>query len=68
MIEEIPVWWFDTEAAWNVQNNERHIHEQMFREMVFKDYNRPSIFYGAQQTNVLMCLIEKYLLIESIRT
>lgn len=44
VIEEIPVWWFDTEAAWNVQNNERHIHEQMFREMVFKDYNRPSIF------------------------
>ncbi len=44
VIEEIPVWWFDTEAAWNIQNNERHIHEQMFREMVFKDYNRPSIF------------------------
>jgi beta-galactosidase len=44
IIEEIPVWWFDTEAAWNIQNNQRHIHEQMFREMVFKDYNRPSIF------------------------
>ena len=44
IIEEIPVWWFDTEAAWNIQNNVRHIHEQMFREMVFKDYNRPSIF------------------------
>jgi beta-glucuronidase len=44
IIEEIPVWWFDTETAWNIQNNERHIHEQMFREMVFKDYNRPSIF------------------------
>jgi len=44
IIEEIPVFWFDTEEAWNIQNNQRHIHEQMFREMVFKDYNRPSIF------------------------
>ena len=44
IIEEIPVFWFDSEDAWNIQNNQRHIHEQMFREMVFKDYNRPSIF------------------------
>ena len=44
IVEEIPVWWFDTALAWIIQNNERHIHEQMFREMVFKDYNRPSIF------------------------
>ncbi len=42
-LEEIPVWWFDTPAAWQIQNDTRHIHEQMFREMVFKDYNRPSI-------------------------
>lgn len=42
-LEEIPVWWFDTEEAWQIQNNTRHIHQQMFREMVFKDYNRPSI-------------------------
>lgn len=42
-LEEIPVWWFDTATAWQIQNNTRHIHEQMFREMVFKDYNRPSI-------------------------
>lgn len=41
--QEIPVFWFDTEAAWLIQNNIRHIHEQMFREMVFKDYNRASI-------------------------
>ncbi len=45
MMEEIPVWWFDNEEEWLIQNNERHIHEQMFREMVFKDYNRPSILF-----------------------
>ncbi|MBK7379868.1 MAG: beta galactosidase jelly roll domain-containing protein [Ignavibacteriales bacterium] len=44
IIEEIPVWQFDNTAAWEIQNNIRHIHEQMFREMVFKDFNRPSIF------------------------
>jgi beta-glucuronidase len=43
IVEEIPVWWFDTALAWIIQNNARKIHEQMFREMVFKDYNRPSI-------------------------
>lgn len=43
VMEEIPVWWFDNELEWDIQNNNRHIHEQMFREMVFKDYNRPSI-------------------------
>ena len=43
ILEEIPVWWFDMETAWQIQNNIRHIHQQMFREMVFKDYNRPSI-------------------------
>jgi len=43
VIEEIPVWWFDTTLAWIIQNNSRLIHQQMFREMVFKDYNRPSV-------------------------
>ncbi|QQS35395.1 MAG: T9SS type A sorting domain-containing protein [Ignavibacteriales bacterium] len=43
VVEEIPVWWFDESFAWVLQNSVRHIHEQMFREMVFKDYNRPSI-------------------------
>ncbi|MGE5811855.1 MAG: glycoside hydrolase family 2 TIM barrel-domain containing protein [Ignavibacteria bacterium] len=43
IIEEIPVWWFDESFPWVIQNSIRHIHEQMFREMVFKDYNRPSI-------------------------
>jgi beta-glucuronidase len=44
IIEEIPVWWFDDVMPWVIQNSARHIHEQMFREMVFKDYNRPSVF------------------------
>jgi beta-glucuronidase len=44
VMEEIPVWWFDTDDAWLVQNIARNIHTQMFREMVFKDYNRPSVF------------------------
>lgn len=43
VVEEIPVWWFDESLPWILQNSVRHIHEQMFREMVFKDYNRPSV-------------------------
>ncbi len=43
IMEEIPVWWFDDATSWDIQNNLRHIHHQMFREMVFRDYNRPSI-------------------------
>ncbi len=43
IMEEIPVWWFNTPEPWLIQNNQRKIHYQMFREMVFKDYNRPSI-------------------------
>jgi beta-glucuronidase len=41
--EEIPVWWFDESQPWIIQNSLRHIHQQMFREMVFKDFNRPSL-------------------------
>lgn len=43
--EEIPVWWFDDAAVWSIQNNTRHIHEQMFKEMFFRDFNRPSILF-----------------------
>ena len=45
VVEEIPVWQFNDSKAWMHQNNVRHIHEQMFKEMVFKDYNRPSVFF-----------------------
>lgn len=43
VMEEIPVWWFDEEAPWIIQNEQRKIHYQMFREMVNRDMNRPSI-------------------------
>jgi beta-glucuronidase len=43
VMEEIPVWQFDLPSAWSIQNLVRHIHEQMFKEMVFRDFNRPSI-------------------------
>ncbi len=42
IMEEIPVWQWDTQQVWDLQNA-RQIHIQMFREMVYKDYNRPSI-------------------------
>ncbi|MDP2036845.1 MAG: glycoside hydrolase family 2 TIM barrel-domain containing protein [Ignavibacteria bacterium] len=42
IMEEIPVWQWDTQAVWDL-NNTRKLHQQMFREMVFKDYNRPSV-------------------------
>ena len=43
VMEEIPVWWFDDATSWLYQNFVRRIHYQMFREMVFRDFNRPSI-------------------------
>ncbi len=45
ILEEIPVWWFDETDAWIKQDALRHIHEQMWREMVFRDRNRPSILF-----------------------
>jgi len=42
IMEEIPVWQWDTQDVWDIQNS-RQLHTQMFREMVFKDYNRPSV-------------------------
>ncbi|MBP9211768.1 MAG: T9SS type A sorting domain-containing protein [Bacteroidetes bacterium] len=43
VMEEIPVWWFDEVFPWLIQNSVRQIHHQMFREMAFRDRNRPSI-------------------------
>jgi len=43
VMEEIPLWQFDVALAWVLQNLIRHVHEQMFKEMVFRDYNRPAI-------------------------
>lgn len=41
--EEIPLWWFDDVSAWTYQDLLRKIHYQMWREMAFRDRNRPSI-------------------------
>ncbi len=64
--EEIPVFWFDEVESWNIQNNVRHIHQQMFREMVLKDFNRPSIFFWSLQNESLVEL-ERKTYIQSIR-
>jgi beta-galactosidase len=40
--EEIPLMWFEKDS-WTCQEK-RNIHKQMFREMVFRDFNKPSIF------------------------
>ena len=42
-MQEIPLWQVDDATRWQIQNNVRKLHLQMFREMVFKDYNRPSV-------------------------
>jgi beta-glucuronidase len=39
--EEIPTWWFD--AYHFADQKQRGIADQMWREMIFRDYNRPSI-------------------------
>jgi hypothetical protein len=41
--EEIPAWWHGT-YEWADQN-QRKLLDQMWREMIFRDYNRPSIIF-----------------------
>ncbi len=53
VMEEIPVYWFDTADAWIIQNQQRKIHLQMFREMVFRDFNRPSIIMWSASNECL---------------
>lgn len=43
VVEEIPTWWFDTYHF--ADQLHRGIAEQMWREMVFRDYNRPSVLF-----------------------
>jgi len=43
VVEEIPTWWFDTYHF--ADQLHRGIGEQMWREMVFRDYNRPSVLF-----------------------
>ncbi len=66
VVEEIPVWWFDTALAWVIQNSARHIHEQMFREMVFRDYNRPSIILWST-TNECLDVDNRKVFINKVR-
>ncbi len=47
-LEEVPVWSFNHDEAWNHQSGTiayagRELHYQMVREMFFRDFNRPSI-------------------------
>jgi len=67
VLEEIPVWWFDTDLAWSIQNGIRHIHTQMFREMVFRDYNRPSIIFWST-CNECMAITGRLQFNSNIRT
>jgi beta-glucuronidase len=53
IMEEIPVWWFDESDAWLKQDFFRHIHEQMWREMVWRDRNRPSILFWSTSNECL---------------
>mgnify|MGYP000592663724 CR=1 FL=1 len=53
IMEEIPVYWFDTAETWIIQNTQRKIHLQMFREMVFRDFNRPSIIMWSASNECL---------------
>ncbi len=53
ILEEIPVWWFDETDAWIKQDFFRHIHEQMWREMLFRDRNRPSILFWSTSNECL---------------
>lgn len=53
IMEEIPVYWFDTAQSWIIQNTQRKIHLQMFREMVFRDFNRPSILMWSASNECL---------------
>ena len=66
-IEEIPVWWFDTPLPWQIQNERRHIHEQMWREMIFRDYNRPSILLWSA-TNECKDVTNRKIFIDKIHT
>jgi beta-galactosidase len=67
VLEEIPVWWFDTDLAWSIQNTTRHIHTQMFREMVFRDYNRPSIIFWST-CNECMAITGRLQFISNVKT
>lgn len=53
IVEEIPVWQFDRAENFIIQNERRKIAHQMWREMIFRDFNRPSIFLWSGQNESL---------------
>lgn len=53
IVEEIPVWQFDRPENFIIQNERRKIAHQMWREMIFRDFNRPSIFLWSGQNESL---------------
>jgi len=53
---EIPVYWMFGHN-WNYQEV-RRIHQQMFREMVFSNFNRPSILFWGTQNECPFLFIE----------
>lgn len=65
--EEIPVWQFDRAENFIIQNERRHIHQQMWREMIFRDFNRPSILFWSTQNESLE-LINRKIYIETVHT
>ena len=66
IMEEIPLWWFDEESAWII-HNQRRLHRQMWREMVFRDANRPSIFLWGT-CNECLNVPYRQAFIDSVRT
>jgi beta-galactosidase len=67
VVEEIPVWWFNDANSFLIQNFLRKIHFQMWREMVFKDFNRPSILLWSA-CNECTEVTNRRAYIDSIRT
>ncbi|MCA0445787.1 MAG: T9SS type A sorting domain-containing protein [Bacteroidetes bacterium] len=65
--EEIPVWQFDRPENFIIQNERRHIHQQMWREMIFRDYNRPSILFWSGQNESLE-LANRKIFLQTIHT
>lgn len=68
-MSEIPLWQFET-THYKAQE-ERHLSDQMWREMVFSQYNRPSVLLWSTQNeskDVTLRLAYNKRLVEDLRT
>jgi beta-galactosidase/beta-glucuronidase len=63
--EEIPVYWLDG-PAFDIQRKDRKIALQMWLEMIYKDYNRPSVMFLGT-ANECSWQSERALYIQSLR-